>query len=135
MFFYKQKTAYEMRISDWSSDVCSSDLPLHEREDWNREGRLQWAALFLSAPPRIGWFRLHRSCGVGPERCRRAYEISGYSVRAAEIGRASCWARVCHYVSISVVAVSLKKNQVKQHHIVQLLIGILIFLYVNTLYI
>src|SRR3546814_3628548 len=25
--FFKQKTAYEMRISDWSSDVCSSDLP------------------------------------------------------------------------------------------------------------
>src|SRR3546814_12210194 len=28
VFFIKQKTAYEMRISDWSSDVCSSDLPL-----------------------------------------------------------------------------------------------------------
>src|SRR3546814_1426607 len=27
-FFFKQKTAYEMRISDWSSDVCSSDLVL-----------------------------------------------------------------------------------------------------------
>src|SRR3546814_3445407 len=27
-FFFKQKTAYEMRISDWSSDVCSSDLSL-----------------------------------------------------------------------------------------------------------
>src|SRR3546814_18349009 len=27
-FFFKQKTAYEMRISDWSSDVCSSDLPM-----------------------------------------------------------------------------------------------------------
>src|SRR3546814_8605649 len=26
MFFYNQKTAYEMRMSDWSSDVCSSDL-------------------------------------------------------------------------------------------------------------
>src|SRR3546814_8430739 len=26
VFFFKQKTAYEMRISDWSSDVCSSDL-------------------------------------------------------------------------------------------------------------
>src|SRR3546814_7167768 len=26
-FFFKQKTAYDMRISDWSSDVCSSDLP------------------------------------------------------------------------------------------------------------
>src|SRR3546814_8679695 len=31
MFFFKQKTAYEMRISDWSSDVCSSDL-VHRRE-------------------------------------------------------------------------------------------------------
>src|SRR3546814_7663959 len=30
-FFFKQKTAYELRISDWSSDVCSSDLPLGER--------------------------------------------------------------------------------------------------------
>src|SRR3546814_2098495 len=30
IFFFKQKTAYEMRISDWSSDVCSSDL-LHEQ--------------------------------------------------------------------------------------------------------
>src|SRR3546814_3022775 len=28
LFFFKQKTAYEMRISDWSSDVCSSDLPV-----------------------------------------------------------------------------------------------------------
>src|SRR3546814_2907102 len=33
-FFFKQKTAYEMRISDWSSDVCSSDLkvPVAERQ-------------------------------------------------------------------------------------------------------
>src|SRR3546814_6892871 len=30
-FFFKQKTAYEMRISDWSSDVCSSDLLLARR--------------------------------------------------------------------------------------------------------
>src|SRR3546814_2534567 len=30
-FFFKQKTAYEMRISDWSSDVCSSDLARHRR--------------------------------------------------------------------------------------------------------
>src|SRR3546814_6298464 len=34
-FFFKQKTAYEMRISDWSSDVCSSDL-----EDRGRQDRL-----------------------------------------------------------------------------------------------
>src|SRR3546814_7117263 len=44
-FFFKQKTAYEMRISDWSSDVCSSDLAaeaaamVHEQiRNW-REGR------------------------------------------------------------------------------------------------
>src|SRR3546814_5983886 len=30
-FFFKQKTAYEMRISDWSSDVCSSDLPVMKK--------------------------------------------------------------------------------------------------------
>src|SRR3546814_10485159 len=41
-FFFKQKTAYEMRISDWSSDVCSSDLDIaHQaiaagREDGKR---------------------------------------------------------------------------------------------------
>src|SRR3546814_12174285 len=37
-FFFKQKTAYEMRISDWSSDVCSSDLVgvvyEHARRQW-----------------------------------------------------------------------------------------------------
>src|SRR3546814_13518779 len=31
VFFFKQKTAYEMRISDWSSDVCSSDLDVTEQ--------------------------------------------------------------------------------------------------------
>src|SRR3546814_4073841 len=32
-FFFKQKTAYEMRISDWSSDVCSSDLEADQNAD------------------------------------------------------------------------------------------------------
>src|SRR3546814_1094101 len=32
-FFFKQKTAYEMRISDWSSDVCSSDLRYNDEDD------------------------------------------------------------------------------------------------------
>src|SRR3546814_10627863 len=31
IFFFKQKTAYEMRISDWSSDVCSSDLRAYDQ--------------------------------------------------------------------------------------------------------
>src|SRR3546814_8734128 len=42
-FFFKQKTAYEMRISDWSSDVCSSDLargqPWNERRHIVAESR------------------------------------------------------------------------------------------------
>src|SRR3546814_3577575 len=36
-FFFKQKTAYEMRISDWSSDVCSSDLMTRLR--WRQDDR------------------------------------------------------------------------------------------------
>src|SRR3546814_14027051 len=35
-FFVKQKTAYEMRISDWSSDVCSSDLPASRQRQRER---------------------------------------------------------------------------------------------------
>src|SRR3546814_11445971 len=37
VFFFKQKTAYEMRISDWSSDVCSSDLAVVLAIDGARE--------------------------------------------------------------------------------------------------
>src|SRR3546814_18132218 len=46
-FFFKQKTAYEMRISDWSSDVCSSDLlnrameAASERLDFEEAARLR----------------------------------------------------------------------------------------------
>src|SRR3546814_8109196 len=38
LFFFKQKTAYEMRISDWSSDVCSSDLATDFRGDFRGMG-------------------------------------------------------------------------------------------------
>src|SRR3546814_7658721 len=38
-FFFKQKTAYEMRISDWSSDVCSSDLAARSPEPTERKAR------------------------------------------------------------------------------------------------
>src|SRR3546814_6891194 len=44
IFFFKQKTAYEMRISYWSSDVCSSDL------DRLPAGRARQAALAMDAP-------------------------------------------------------------------------------------
>src|SRR3546814_12498369 len=37
-FFFRRKTAYEMRISDWSSDVCSSDLQRAEKKENERFG-------------------------------------------------------------------------------------------------
>src|SRR3546814_1841536 len=54
-FFFKQKTAYELRISDWSSDVCSSDLPSRAAD---RRARLSppvgWPGLAgRSAPDRV----------------------------------------------------------------------------------
>src|SRR3546814_10020406 len=47
MFLFKQKTAYEVRISDWSSDVCSSDLPLAVVDD---EAVLRVAILPIRVP-------------------------------------------------------------------------------------
>src|SRR3546814_9423939 len=49
-FFFKQKTAYEMRISDWSSDVCSSDLGavrqyLAVSDDFGESWRLELTAI------------------------------------------------------------------------------------------
>src|SRR3546814_4898124 len=40
--FFKQKTAYEMRISDWSSDVCSSDLPVRQGQARHGARRRAW---------------------------------------------------------------------------------------------
>src|SRR3546814_11962548 len=45
--FFKQKTAYEVRISDWSSDVCSSDLRVNH---WPSAPR-RWAGIAASSPP------------------------------------------------------------------------------------
>src|SRR3546814_12128508 len=58
-FFFKQKTAYEMRISDWSSDVCSSDLspsrwPAYWRTGTNlRQGRQTHRQVGPLRPPKI----------------------------------------------------------------------------------
>src|SRR3546814_4396152 len=94
-FFFKQKTAYEMRISDWSSDVCSSDLPifrarlvkarLKQRVVDQRRARRhlpldnEWIETVESAKRRIAQF-----AALGRIR--------------VQIGRASCRERVCQYV-------------------------------------
>src|SRR3546814_4303921 len=96
VFFFKQKTAYEMRISDWSSDVCYSDLD-------GREGDTVLEDLFRR--PGIGRPGMGRGGGQqgggegerggqvahGPQLCASA-------VHPQEIGRASCRERVCQYV-------------------------------------
>src|SRR3546814_3230666 len=54
-FFFNQKTAYEMRISDWSSDVCSSDLRTGQAKRLQRIGKARSA---ISAQVIVGW-RFH----------------------------------------------------------------------------
>src|SRR3546814_9533861 len=56
-FFFKQKTAYEMRISDWSSDVCSSDLLLQGSE-CRAESFVDFHINALAV-----WLRILRRCG------------------------------------------------------------------------
>src|SRR3546814_2368948 len=63
-FFFKQKTAYEMRISDWSSDVCSSDLSPRQRAEIQHRPTDQQrypaaTADLLDQPPRV----LGKTCG------------------------------------------------------------------------
>src|SRR3546814_8746658 len=88
-FFFKQKTAYEMRISDWSSDVCSSDLAVEAADEELALGHQQHALP-------IG---LH---GLARRRVQPAEAAPVENCRlgriAEEIGRASCRERVCQYV-------------------------------------
>src|SRR3546814_2789367 len=49
LFFFKQKTAYEMRISDWSSDVCSSDLAIPANAGTQRLQTLEAQRQFVPA--------------------------------------------------------------------------------------
>src|SRR3546814_8538934 len=74
-FFFKQKTAYEMRISDWSSDVCSSDLVVMPE-------------LGLVLPGMV------IAAGDSHSTTYGAFGVVGFG----KIGRASCRERVCQYV-------------------------------------
>src|SRR3546814_1120013 len=104
-FFFKQKTAYEMRISDWSSDVCSSDLapsvaskrgfqfidqPGNDAEALRPEGRVGGVEL----EGREQFLVTQGAAGA------QHVEILARETRfgVAEIGRASCRERGCQYV-------------------------------------
>src|SRR3546814_7983589 len=97
VFFFKQKTAYEMRISDWSSDVCSSDL-LHSVSERFRE--LGKSADEFSLP--MSREDIASYLGMVIETVSRTFsrfqDDGIISVRGRQIGRASCRERVCQYV-------------------------------------
>src|SRR3546814_10764754 len=57
-FFFKQKTAYEMRISDWSSDVCSFDLRAYSLLDASERTGLTVAQVYLDVLTRREFVRL-----------------------------------------------------------------------------
>src|SRR3546814_12687102 len=102
-FYFKQKTAYEMRISDWSSDVCSSDLVQKFFGVARARSRLHAEAAVSAnlALPLLG--RAFRMGGICPAlsrepNARRRIRPFRAAIGAVQIGRASCRAGVCQYV-------------------------------------
>src|SRR3546814_11160966 len=100
-FFFKQKTAYEMRISDWSSDVCSSDLAGDTAR--RRPGRED-----VGGHVGTGELAVGQECEGGNGDADLGHlEIAGegpphdtadHRQHVDQIGRASCRERVCTYV-------------------------------------
>src|SRR3546814_8525965 len=134
-------TAYELRIIDWSSDVCSSDLDFVGCGGQRHNGTA-YAGLDQVLGDGVGPVRLNGDLQAGVVICGQALNQSAHAVRRAgqnqlplqhfgnrdagsqgrgvwwrdqiqglEIGRASCRERVWQYVSISVVGVSLQKKK------------------------
>src|SRR3546814_8078008 len=94
-FFVKQKTAYEMRISDWSSDVCSSDLGfrtalLRGFKDYAELTNTKKASQ-ITADDIVGGGAAMLSVFI------KDPQFQGQT-KDRQIGRASCRERVCQYV-------------------------------------
>src|SRR3546814_1842148 len=102
-FFFKQKTAYEVRISDWSSDVCSSDLLLNlflvAYGGIPRGGSLD---VVLENPEHEARFTITVKGRMMRVPAKFAEICSGEPGEAidahSKIGRASCRERVCQSV-------------------------------------
>src|SRR3546814_4002130 len=99
-FFFKQKTAYDMRISDWSSDVCSSDLaPLVAGL-----GGVALAYLFYMAAPGLPAKAAQALRPLYLFSLNKWYFDELYDrifvrpAHAIAFGRAACRERVLHYV-------------------------------------
>src|SRR3546814_9688798 len=86
ILFFKQKTAYEMRISDWSSDVCSSDLASTRRNAAQCGSQLHSQAFGNGEHVLVAATAEVHHQQIVLRQGRR------------QIGRASCRERVCQYV-------------------------------------
>src|SRR3546814_5324765 len=95
VFFFKQKTAYEMRISDWSSDVCSSDLG----KDFEKLAKRLPESYWIAEPVEvIAANMLHiQQAGNAPLHIA-AVPDDDRGATLVKLGRASCRERVCQYV-------------------------------------
>src|SRR3546814_360320 len=85
-FFFKQKTAYEMRISDWSSDVCSSDLCSHPRSGsgaWEENSHDVQASVDMKNRIRV----LRAEKGWSQAELADRVRVSRNSIYAIENGR------------------------------------------------
>src|SRR3546814_1904809 len=89
VFFFKQQTAYEMRISDWSSDVCSSDLREFTNRYPNVTVHMEAANRYLDI--------IDNNIDVAI-RTREYEPDSNITIRRlCEFGRASCRDSACQY--------------------------------------
>src|SRR3546814_1448885 len=95
-FFFKQKTSYEMRISDWSSDVCSSDLHDSTAAGIGGIGVGARAAELLDTQVVLLVWNCRVPCVKNVKEPAR--RVVGRERHREEIGRATCRERVCKYV-------------------------------------
>src|SRR3546814_12067922 len=113
LFFFKQKTAYEMRISDWSSDVCSSDLTLFDAVS---DGAVLFDGIDMPSLAAAGDLMQARGTrfAVGSSGVTRAlvmaWQASGVIAppaapeRAAEVGRMLVVSGTCSPVTAAPIA-------------------------------
>src|SRR3546814_15117619 len=124
VFFFKQKTAYEMRISDWSSDVCSSDLlprclitMQREKRTYGYFSRRRFVHTvdqrstdeiainpsYFAVVPLIEILQtivhemVHAWQAHFGKQSRPGYHNQEWAAKMEESGRASCWGSVWHY--------------------------------------
>src|SRR3546814_3274188 len=91
-FFFKQKTAYEMRISDWSSDVCSSDLASVRLSLW---GAIAGNTTNSFGRTPMKQSRILLAAVITAAFAAPVAHAQSQTDAAQEIGRASCRERVC----------------------------------------